>query len=809
MPVPDPASLLPPWLAERAVALNDRPCTTDRHMVLYWMRVAMRGHDNPALEAALSLAHALDRPLLVYQGLSERYPYASDRHHRFILEGARDVADALARRGIGYAFHLERAGHRGDHLLTLANASAAVVTEIYPWRPLMKWTSTIAKQSGCAVLAVDASCLVPMPTVRAATCDRAFRFRDATAQRRTAALREPMAEPLPAHPGALPGLPMSPLDLASGDLAALIRACDIDHTVAPVPHTPGGTRAGQARWRAFRETGLGSYHRRRNDPLRDGVSRMSPYLHYGQVSPFELAREALEQGGDGASKFLDELLVWRELSWAFCFHHPQHESLAILPDWARSELEAHAGDPRRAGYDWETLARGRTGDALWDAAQRSLLIHGELHNNVRMTWGKMIPQWTTDPATALARLIDLNHRYALDGRDPNSYAGVLWCLGLFDRPFEPAQPVLGRIRGRDTAQHARRLDVAAYKARTRQPALERAPRVAVVGAGCGGLFAGRTLADHGLDVAVFDKGRRPGGRLATRSARATPAHAFDHGAPGFDSSHPTLEPRMEAWAEMGLIARWSPREGGARWVPVPDANALARHLAADLALQLECEVKALERRDGAWWLQQNGKVIAGPFEALLLNLPPMQAARLLASTAQAELTAVATALEAVTMIPCWTAMLSTEAGFDPGFDLLKPGAEPLALACREAAKPGRSDAGCFTFHATPSFSREHLEQTPNAVAERLAPAVSRLLGRHVAASELRCHRWRYARAAAPLMDNFSLPGSGLFLCGDWLSLQGDLEGALLSGAAAAGRLLGEPPVGPPHVQAPEQVILFT
>ncbi len=805
----DPASLLPPWLAERTIPLNDQPCAADRPMLLYWMRIAMRGHDNPALEAALSLAHALDRPLLVYQGLSERYPYASDRHHRFILEGARDVADALARRGIGYAFHLERPGHRGDHLLTLAASSAAVVTEIYPWRPLMKWTSTLAQRAGCAVMAVDASCLVPMPTVAAAVCDRAFRFRDATAKRRSAALREPMPEPLPAHPGTLPELPMSPLSLASADLAALIRTCDIDHTVAPVPHTPGGARAGRERWRAFRETGLASYHRRRNDPLRDSVSRMSAYLHYGQVSPFELAREAFAQGGEGAAKFLDELLVWRELSWAFCFHHPEHDDLAILPEWARAELESHAGDPRRVRYDWETLARGRTGDQLWDAAQHSLLIHGELHNNVRMTWGKMVPQWTSDPATALARLIDLNHRYALDGRDPNSYAGILWCLGLFDRPFAPAQPVLGRIRGRATAQHARRLDVLAYAQRTQRPALERAPRVAVVGAGCGGLFAARTLLDHGLDVAVFDKGRRPGGRLAIRSSRTTPGKAFDHGAPGFDSSHPTLAPHLEAWAETGLVADWHPREGGRRWVPVPDANALARHLAADLTLRLQCEVQALERRSDGWCLQQNGKVIAGPFEALLLNLPPMQAARLLASTAQTELTAVATALEAVTMIPCWTAMLSTEAGFDPGFDLLEPGAEPLALACREASKPGRPDAGCFTFHATPTFSREHLELMPDAVAERLAPAVGSLLGRRVVASELHCHRWRYARAAAPVPDHFSLPGSGLFLCGDWLSLQGDLEGALLSGAAAAGCLLGEPPAGPPRLAEPEQTSLFT
>lgn len=806
--MPTPLDLLPDWLRDRSLALNDHDLQAVRPMVLYWMRVAMRSLDNPALEAALMLAHALNRPLLVYQGLSERYPFASDRHHRFILEGARDVASTLAERGVAYAFHLERPGQRGDHLLTLAARSAAVITEIFPWKPLAHWTSTLARRADCSVLAVDSSCLVPMPQVDARRCDRAFRFRDATANLRRKALESPPIAPLPAAAGALPELPFEPIDLKQANLAALVAGCEIDHSVAPVPHTPGGSRAAEARWQSFRDQRLARYHRLRNDPLADGVSRLSAYLHYGQISPFRIAREAAASRGAGAEKFLDELLVWRELAWAFCFHHPQHDKLSVLPEWARTTLEAHRQDRRQVLLDWETLARGRSGDALWDAAQHSLLIHGELHNNVRMTWGKALLEWTPDAGSALSRLLDLNHRYALDGRDPNSYAGILWCLGLFDRPFHPEQPVLGSVRGRSTRHHASRLDVTAYGVHTRRSALDAPPSVAIVGAGVGGLFAARSLTDHGLKVELIDKGRRPGGRCANRAPRHEPAMGFDHGVPAFTLSDRRLAPHAQAWEERGLIRRWLPREGDALWVPVPDANALARHLAADLTPRQACEVTRVSRCDGQWQVFAGEERVAGPCEVLLLNTPPAQAARLLATTEQPDLVAMADALATVAMTPTWAVMLKTEAGLDAGFDLLRPTTGPVALACREAAKPGRSDQGCFTFHATEAFSQEHLEARPEEVASLLAEAMSQLLGTSILPHELHCHRWRYAQSTGFADDRFSQPGIGLYFCGDWLSVAGGIEGALLSGAAAVGRLLGAPPQGSVRHRPPEQASLF-
>ncbi|MEM7193286.1 MAG: deoxyribodipyrimidine photo-lyase, partial [Pseudomonadota bacterium] len=380
---------LPDCLAERCRAVNQAKPKSGGDFVLYWMRTACRAHENPALDVALITSRALDRPVLVYHALAETYPYASDRHHTFILEGARDVQAAMMERGIGYAFHLERPGHRGRNLLSLAERACLVVTEEMPVEPIRGWTKQLAKAVATPVFAVDTACIVPMALTKRAY-DRAFAFKKATEKLRATRVSQPWDEIEPPHAAYLSHeLPFQPMDLQAASIPDLVTACAIDHTVGPAPQTRGGSVAGYERWIAFRDRRLKRYAHNRNDALRlDAVSRMSAYLHYGQVSPFRLARDAAEIGGAGAEKFLDELLVWRELSYAWCFHRRDHDQLSALPDWAIESLREHQDGPRPDIFSWETLARGRTGEPLWDAAQASLRIHGELHNNVRMTWGK-------------------------------------------------------------------------------------------------------------------------------------------------------------------------------------------------------------------------------------------------------------------------------------------------------------------------------------------------------------------------------------------------------------------------------------
>ena len=395
---------LPPHLAERVEP--KAPSPRAGRYVVYWTRIAARATENPALDVALTMAKSLGVPCFVYHALSERYRYASDRIHTFILEGARDLQRDLKARGIGSVFHLQRASDRRPHLLELAKDAALVVTDFMPVQPLLKWDEEVATVA--PLWRVDASCIAPlwaMPRPQ----DRAFSFRKVAEPLWKTRLTAPWFDVEPSHPPFVPEF--DSLELAGVDLAALVAGCDIDHAIGPVHHTKGGD-AGLARWTRYFETTLHRYEADRNDPLRAANSRISAYLHFGHLSPFRVARDCAAHRTDSSEKFLDELLTWRELSWHFCWHHPNHETVDALPAWASQTLQQHERDGREFLPSWEQLSRGQTGHALWDAAQRSLLTHGELHNNVRMTWGKALIPWTRNAKEALALLIDLNHRFA-------------------------------------------------------------------------------------------------------------------------------------------------------------------------------------------------------------------------------------------------------------------------------------------------------------------------------------------------------------------------------------------------------------
>jgi len=786
---------LPDPLPERVRVLSDG--AMEGAFVLYWVRGALRAHENPALDVAVAAANRLGLPLFVHQALSERYPWASDRHHTFILEGARDLARDLAGRGIGYAMHVARPGHRDPVTRTLGQRAALVVLEDLPTHPLVDWTEALVRSVDTPVWSVDTACVVPMTRVdRVHT--RAYAFRDAINHELASRVRLPWSDVQPEHDAFVPpDLPYEPVDL-EGDLAALVAACAIDHTVAPVADTRGGSRAGYARWQAFvRSGGLKRYARTRNNAAKDGVSRMSAYLHHGMVAPTRLAREAAEHGGKGADKYLDELVIWRELAWAFCRGRADHHTLAALPGWARATLGQHADDPREALFDRETLGRARTGQELWDACQRSLLQHGELHNNVRMTWGKALLHWTAGPTEALDALIDLNHRYALDGRDPASFGGLLWCMGGFDRPFKPERPVTGTVRGRSIDRHASRLDLEAYRHRVSRPLHRPVPRVAVLGAGPAGALCARTLADHGLDVVAFDKGRGAGGRLSTRRVGAW---RFDHGSACVGALPSTLERYVAAWRERGLLEHWQapftdlgensamPMPQARRLVASPGMSQLVKHLLADVhvrysqrAIEVSLDRDAPEGPVGVRF--EDGS--EHRFDHVLVATPAPQAVPLLTSAAPE----LAERLDAVVYAPCWTLLLAFPVDTGRRWGLAEPNDDP-ALGCiiRNQTKPGRPPGEQWVVQASAAWSREHLEQDREQVAQALLSHLRQRLDLpepvHVAA-----HRWRYARVERPVGEPCLLTASGrLGVCGDGVA--GDGVGlALSSGATLAGRLL--------------------
>jgi photolyase PhrII len=769
--------------------------------VLYWMQTAVRGHENPALDVAKWLAAKLHRPLLVYHGLSERYPYASDRHHTFILEAVNDVRRELEAQGIAYAFHLERAGHRGDYLKQLAEKAAVVVFEDFPTLPGRTFLRALKTVIEVPIIAVDTACVVPMQLVGKAYT-RAFEYRD-----RTAKLYRDRLQPtwesqptddqpnLPSFP--LHQLPFEPIEFTKGQIPDLVSSCEIDHAVGPVLDTHGGSHEGYSRWNQFVDTKIAKYAKNRNNPLLDGVSRMSAYLHYGMVSPFRIAREAAAIDNEGAAKYLDELLIWRELAYAFCFHRADYARWSALPDWARKTLGERSGDARAQEYSWEQLARGQTDDRFWNAAQHSLLIHGELHNNVRMTWGKAFLNWRNDPKQALALAIDLNHRYALDGRDPASYGGILWCFGQFDRPFFPEQPIFGSVRPRPTVEHAQRLDVDRYQESMKRSRSSQLPRVAVIGGGLSGVFAARTLQDHGLPVTIFEKSRGVGGRMATRLDEES---EFDHGAQYFTARDPRFKRYVDSWSGQGLVEPWSgpivvyDQHGQyqataptTRYVGTPTMKAVVKHLAKDLDIKTQCQVDVVNAKSNQYELVSSAGQSFGEFDRVIVAVPAPQAAALLRQESN-----ILPKLQTITMEPCWAVM----AEFDSPLPVAWGGAfinvGPLRWIARNATKPGRDHSREWVvLHANATWSQELLEESSDTIAKELLKALSDVLGYNLPTTrQYRTHRWRYAIPFQTYEQRYlAKPDRTLIAGGDWAGGP-RVEGAFLSGMAMAGQILG-------------------
>jgi len=470
---------------ERVRDVNHAPVRADGAFVLHWMTMNRRTRSNPALERAAELARELSRPVLVLEPLRCDYPYASDRLHAFVLRGMADNARRLAGRALYHPWVERRPGEGKGLLRALGGHACAVVADDHPGSFLPRMLEAAARQLDVRLEAVDGSCLVPF-RLWGRDFPTAYAFRRSLQRVLPSWLdRLPAPDPLrrappPGRagvPGAVlrswPATPVRDLDLPTRLLGEL----PIDHRVGPCARV-GGAVAAEARLSAFARGGLPAYADERNHPDAEGTSGLSPWLHFGQLGTFDVVRTVLEREGwtperispsprgaragfwgtsASAEAFLDQLVTWRELGFASCAARPDHGRWTSLPAWARATLEKHASDPRPYLVPRDRLGAGRTKDRVWNAAQGQLLAEGTIHNSLRMLWGKKILEWTASPEEALEVMLEMNDRLALDGRDPNSLSGILWCLGRYDRPWGPERPIFGTVRYMSSENASRKL----------------------------------------------------------------------------------------------------------------------------------------------------------------------------------------------------------------------------------------------------------------------------------------------------------------------------------------------------------------
>lgn len=456
--------------------------------VLYWMIAARRTTWNHALDHAIASARELEVPLVVFEPLRVGYAWACDRFHAFVIEGMADNQRAFDKAGVTYFPYVEPEAGAGSGLLEAFAAHASlVVTDEQPGFFQPRMVAAAASKLDVRLDVVDSCGVLPLRAF-----DRAFPT--------AASFRRSMQRYLAANPiapaSAVP-LARLPKELRDAELPSAIAkrwkpgidvdlsTLPIDHAIRPVDYR-GGSVAAAKTFATFVKTKLARYGEERSDPDAECASELSPYLHFGHIAAEEIVSTLLDRVGWDPSRiagakptgsregwwgvepntesFLDELLTWRELGYGFCYHRKDFGQWTALPVWARATLDKHAKDPRPEEYTRAQMERAQTGDEIWNAAQRQLVAEGRIHNYLRMLWGKKILEWSPSPKAALATLIELNNKYSVDGRDPNSYSGIFWTLGLFDRAWGPERKIFGTIRYMTSASTKRKLKLKHYLA---------------------------------------------------------------------------------------------------------------------------------------------------------------------------------------------------------------------------------------------------------------------------------------------------------------------------------------------------------
>ena len=449
-------------ISERVQLLNDKSENKKAKYVLYWMQMFKRTTHNHALKFAIEQANERNLPLVVYEALKFYYPWANDRIHTFILEGVAEKREAFAKLGISYVFYLQKDKHSPKQTVKkIAKDAALIVTDDFPCFIIPDHNAAIVKQPNISVFAVDSNGIIPMskfekeeygaytirPKIRKILDDYFVPFEEEKIK-----IKQPDLE-----------VDCPDTIFNEKNIAELVAECDIDHSVQPSPIYQGGTKNGRKRLKKFIEEILPNYDQSRNKPEIDGSSRLSSYLHFGFLSSLEIAFAVKESDAPNASKdaYLEELIVRRELSYNFTRHNKNYDSLKSLPDWANKTMREHIDDQRPITYSLEQLERAETYDELWNATQREMVETGEMHNYVRMLWGKLVIEWTNSYEEAFAILEHLNNKYCLDGRNPNSYAGILWCFGKHDRAWQERE-IFGKLRCMTSNSTGKKFDSKKY-----------------------------------------------------------------------------------------------------------------------------------------------------------------------------------------------------------------------------------------------------------------------------------------------------------------------------------------------------------
>jgi deoxyribodipyrimidine photo-lyase len=440
---------------ERVKALNSKTIRKGDYVV-YWMQAAQRVEYNQALEYAILTANSRSLPLIVYFGLTANFPEANARHYYFMLEGLQEVKAALKSRGIAMVIRSESPV---EGMINIAKKAAVVIVDRGYLRIQREWRERAAERLECALIQVESEVIVPVEEASIKEEFSAATMRPKITAKLARYLR-PLEEQAVKTKLSSPILDSSEI----GDIGKTLSGLKIDGSVPKTEAFRGGTSQAKDRLNEFLDNKLEKYAEKRNDPNWDATSNLSPYLHFGQISPLYIALKVLDRGSTYSQVFLEELVIRRELAVNYTYYNPHYDAFEGIPEWCKKTLLQHSNDRREYLYNLADFEKATTHDKYWNAAQNEMRLTGKMHGYMRMYWGKKIIEWSRTPQEAFAIALKLNNKFELDGRDPNGFTGIGWCFGKHDRPWSE-RAIFGNIRYMNAAGLKRKFNADQYAAK--------------------------------------------------------------------------------------------------------------------------------------------------------------------------------------------------------------------------------------------------------------------------------------------------------------------------------------------------------
>ena len=439
---------------DRIKNLNNKTLQSEKY-IIYWMQASQRTEFNHALEYAIKHSNQYKKPLIVFFGLTNGFPDANLRHYHFMLQGLKCVKEGLEKRNIKLI--IQRISPEKGIVELSKNASLIVVDRGY-LKIQKRWRKTVANSIKCPLIQIESDVVVPVETASNKEEYAAYTIRNNIKKRLTEFLK-----PISKEKVKFESLDCDIETIDLSDISKILLNMDIDKNVKPIDRFIGGTEQAKALLKDFLENKIKNYASQRNDPNLDSTSNLSPYLHFGQISPVFIALETMKLK-KGFEEFLEELIVRRELSMNYVYYNERYDSIKGVQNWALESLEKHRSDKREHIYSKDEFENAETHDEYWNAAQKQMVQTGKMHGYMRMYWGKKIIEWTKKPEDAFNIALFLNNKYELDGRDPNGFTGVAWCFGKHDRPWIE-RPVFGKIRYMNAKGLKRKFNADAYAAK--------------------------------------------------------------------------------------------------------------------------------------------------------------------------------------------------------------------------------------------------------------------------------------------------------------------------------------------------------